>query len=230
MNRTLERYSRGLLALVCLLALLPTTPAQSKRQPVAGTEHPSGALTQKERDFLLQYLQETRKQLLDEISGLSEAQMKFKPNPFTWSIAGNVEHITVVEDFVFGRITQEIMKSPVRSEWKGENGPRIKDVTTIVVATNRDAEKFRFKAPRAFSPVKKLYAAAAEAVSDFEKVRARSLTYAQTTTEDLRGHFGDHVLVGMIDAYQWLLFLGAHGERHRAQIREIKSHPNFPKE
>jgi hypothetical protein len=32
-----------------------------------------------------------------------------------------------------------------------------------------------------------------------------------------------------IDAYQWLLFLCAHTERHLAQIREVKASAGFPK-
>jgi hypothetical protein len=32
-----------------------------------------------------------------------------------------------------------------------------------------------------------------------------------------------------MDAYQWLLFLCAHTERHLAQIREVKANAGFPK-
>jgi hypothetical protein len=31
-----------------------------------------------------------------------------------------------------------------------------------------------------------------------------------------------------MDAYQWLLLLAAHTERHTAQIEEIKADPKFP--
>jgi hypothetical protein len=32
-----------------------------------------------------------------------------------------------------------------------------------------------------------------------------------------------------MDAYQWLIFNGAHCKRHTAQILEVKADPNFPK-
>ena len=32
-----------------------------------------------------------------------------------------------------------------------------------------------------------------------------------------------------LDAYEWLLFLAAHSERHTKQIDEVKADPNFPK-
>ncbi len=222
MKRAVDRF-RWLPALTLIALLALSAMGQSGEKNTAAT------LTKKERDFLVQYLQDTKKELLDEIRGLSETQMKFKPNPFTWSIAGNVEHITVVEEFVFSRITEEIMKSPARPDLKGEKGPLVGDITAIVVATNRNAEKFRFRAPAAFRPAKKLYATSQEAIADFGKTRAKALSFAESTREDLRSHFAEHVLIGTIDAYQWMLFIGSHSERHMAQIREIKANPNFPK-
>jgi uncharacterized damage-inducible protein DinB len=183
-------------------------------------------LAPKERAFLVEYLQETREKLLVEVAGLSEAQMKFKPDAETWSIAENVEHIALVENSVFASVTEKIMKSPARPELKGARGPRVNDLTPIIVATNRTAR--RFKAPEPFKPVKH-YATAATACADIEQARAKTLQYAQTATEDLRAHFADNPIVGTIDAYQWLLFIAAHGERHCAQIAEVKAHPGFPR-
>lgn len=186
----------------------------------------SGTLTAKEREFLVGYLQDTRQSLLADLAGLSAAQLKFKPNAETWSIAENVEHIVLVEENVYASVTEKILKSPARPEWKGEKAPRVNDLTPIVVATNRTARKF--KAPETLRPVKR-YTTAAEARADFEKTRAKALGFAQTTNDDLRAHFADNPIVGTIDAYQWLLFVAAHGERHRAQIAEVKAHSGFPK-
>ncbi len=32
-----------------------------------------------------------------------------------------------------------------------------------------------------------------------------------------------------LDAYQWVLLISAHCERHMKQIEEVKADPNFPK-
>jgi hypothetical protein len=56
----------------------------------------------------------------------------------------------------------------------------------------------------------------------FEERRAANIEFARTTQESLRGRFYPHPLVGMIDCYQWLLFLAAHTERHSAQMEEIR--------
>jgi hypothetical protein len=48
------------------------------------------------------------------------------------------------------------------------------------------------------------------------------------TTKDLREHVSESPL-GMLDGYEWLLFIGAHSERHTKQILEVKANPDFPK-
>jgi len=45
----------------------------------------------------------------------------------------------------------------------------------------------------------------------------------------LREHVADSPLGQPLDAYEWLLFNGAHSERHTKQILEVKADPNFPK-
>ena len=56
--------------------------------------------------------------------------------------------------------------------------------------------------------------------------RATLLDYANTTDDDLRGHvFTDWG----VDAYQGLLGISTHSQRHILQIREIKSQAGYPK-
>jgi len=35
--------------------------------------------------------------------------------------------------------------------------------------------------------------------------------------------------MGMLDAYQWILLLSGHTERHTLQILEVKADPKYPK-
>lgn len=185
-----------------------------------------GSLSKAEREFLIQYMQQTKKKLLDEISGLSEAQMKFKPTPFTWSILEVAEHLALSEDVLYSLVTERVMKSPAQPQLKGENGPRIKDRAIVMFLTNRAAQRLR--APDPVRPARTVKLAAKGDILDrFEKSRARNIAYIETTKDDLRSHFSANA-IGMIDAYQWLVVLAAHTERHTEQILEVKSHPNFP--
>ena len=53
-----------------------------------------------EKNELLQRLDNAREGLIAALSGLSESQANFKPSPEAWSVAGIVEHLATVEDFV----------------------------------------------------------------------------------------------------------------------------------
>ena len=89
-----------LCTLICLVALaIPQTTA-------------APAFTQKDRDAGVKYLEETRKNFLDSINGLSEAQWTFKAGPDRWSIAETAEHITVSEGFIVQLISEKILKGP----------------------------------------------------------------------------------------------------------------------
>ena len=50
------------------------------------------------------------------------------------------------------------------------------------------------------------------------------------THDDLRDHAEFSPLGKDLDAYEWILFIGAHSERHTKQILEVKADPNFPKQ
>jgi hypothetical protein len=48
-------------------------------------------------------------------------------------------------------------------------------------------------------------------------------------TADLRGHAIDSPAGGKWDAYEWVLLIAAHSERHTKQIEEVKANENFAK-
>jgi hypothetical protein len=65
----------------------------------------------------------------------------------------------------------------------------------------------------------------ADALASFARLHATMTEYAVTTKEDLRGHM---VPEWGVDAYQCLLEISTHEQRHILQIREIKAEPGFP--
>jgi len=68
----------------------------------------------------------------------------------------------------------------------------------------------------------------AETLDHFLKSRAKTIAFLESTP-DLREHAADSPLGQPLDAYEWLLFIGAHSERHTKQILEVKADPGFPK-
>jgi uncharacterized damage-inducible protein DinB len=209
------------------LALLasPVSEQTSPAAPAAKTSPTveSGALTKEERDRAIEYLKQTEKDFLAAIQGVSEAQWKFKAGPDRWSIAETAEHIAVTEEMIWDLVSGKIMKSPAEPEKRAEVKGKEETILKMIPDRSRKAQ-----APEQLRPTGR-WANEAALVKDFEAVRGKEIAYVTETKEDLRSHFGDHPFLKTMDAYQWLLFNGAHCKRHTAQILEVKADPNYPK-
>ena len=85
------------------------------------------------------------------------------------------------------------------------------------------------QAPEFLQPTGR-WATREELTKTFQDARKSTMDYVKTTQDDLRDHFGPHPVFGTLDAYQWILLISAHSERHTKQIEEVKADPNFPKD
>jgi hypothetical protein len=193
--------------LLCAFLLLPAFPQ---------------SLSQGERDRALSSLHGARKMILDATTGLSPAQWNFKAGLDRWSIAEVAEHIAGSEDFIFA-LVEKIAGSPPANLNRAEQ--RKKDDLIINGVPKRDQ---KFQAPEQLRP-KGLYKSPAEFARAFVKSRDRNIAFVRDTQADLRGVAADHPALGPLDAYQWMLFISAHSERHLNQIREVMETPGFPK-
>lgn len=186
-----------------------------------GTAAFGQALSSADREKAVKYLDQTRDGVVSATKGLSEEQMKFKPAPDRWSIEEIVEHITLAEGFLLSNDQEKVMKAPA-----GAADRDTVKIDAMVLAMVPD-RSHKATAPPPMVP--KDQWTGAEAVDQFLKARAKTLEFLQNTP-DLR----DHVVTGPplnqpMDAYEWILFIGAHSERHTKQILEVKADPNFPK-
>ena len=179
-------------------------------------------LTQAERDRAISELEASRKQFLESVAGLSPARWNFKPDEKTWSVAECAEHITVSEDVIFGMIKQKIMQAPAEPDKKSA----VTDDFILTAVVNRTQ---KFQAPEMLRPTHR-FATPQEMLDHFKASRDQTIAYIRDTQDDLRGHFGDHPVLKTMDAYQWILLLSAHSQRHTAQLNEVKANTNFPKE
>ena len=180
-------------------------------------------MTTEERNKAIDYLKQTQKDFLAAIDGVSEAQWKFKAAPDRWSIAETAEHIAVTEQFIWELVTGKIMKSPAAPEKRAEVKGKEEIILTKIPDRSRKAQ-----APEQLKPTGR-WATRVALAKEFESIRAKEIAYVGETKEDLRSHFEDHPAVKTMDAWQWLLFNGAHCKRHTAQILEVKTDPKFPK-
>ena len=180
-------------------------------------------LTEVERERAMSELHAGRKLFLDAVTGLSEAQWTFKAGPDRWSVAEVAEHITLAEDFLFGIATRQIMATPAAPDKKME--VRGKDEAVLKNTLDRSRKG---QAPEPLVPTHR-FATHQAMIDQFKQSRDRAIAYVESTPDELRSHFLEHPVFGPLDAYQWLLFLAAHTERHILQLNEVKANPNFPK-
>ena len=177
-------------------------------------------LTQADKEKAAKYLDETRDGVVAATKGLSEAQMKFKPAPDRWSVAETLEHIVLVEDFLRQNVTDKVMKSP-----PGAPDRDTAKIDAMVLAMIPD-RTHKAQAPPPVTPTGRW--TPADTLDRFLKVRPKTIAFLESTPE-LRAHASDSPPGQQLDAYDWVLFMAAHSQRHTKQILEVKADPNFPK-
>ena len=197
-----------------------TSPAPAAPKTSAAE---STSLTKEERDRAIEYLKQTQKDFLASIKGVSEAQWKFKAAPDRWSIAETAEHIALAEQTIWDLVSGKIMKSPPAPEKR--EAAKGKDETILNVIPDRSRKA---QAPERLQPTGR-WATQAALVKDFEALRGKEIAFVAETKQDLRNYFEEHPFLKTMDAYQWIIFNGAHCKRHTAQILEVKADPNYPK-
>jgi hypothetical protein len=177
-------------------------------------------LSQADRDRAVQYLETTRKNIVDATRGLSDAQWNFKPSPFRWSVAQVMEHIAASEDLLRQIAEDQIKKAPA--------GPDrdLKKTDDKVLEVIPDRSR-KFQAPEQLRP-RNQFGSPEAALKHFLESRAKTVELLNNTP-DLRAHVVESGLLGKIDAYERILFIGAHSERHTKQLLEVKADPKFPK-
>lgn len=212
----IQRKFSAVLCLVFTLAMAGV--AQTMATPATTT------LTPEERAAALKNLQATHDAFLQSIAGLSEKQWRFKPAPDRWSVAEVSEHIAISESTIFGFVQKQIMTLPADPSKRAEVAGKDEIILTRVPDRSHKAQ-----APEYLKPTNR-WATEAELIKAFEDSRKATMDYVRTTNDDLRDHFGPHPVFGPLDAYQWILLISTHSERHTKQIDEVKADPNFPKE
>lgn len=176
-------------------------------------------VTQAEKEHALQYLESTKKGVLESVKGLSDAQWNFKAGPDRWSIAQVMEHIAAAEDFIRGMDAEQVMKAPAIPDRD------VKKTDDSVLAMVPDRSQ-KVQAPEPLVPTNR-FGTPEGSMKHFVESRAKTEEFLKTTS-GLRDHVADSP-VGKLDAYEFVLLIAAHSERHTKQILEVKADPNYPK-
>jgi len=157
-----------------------------------------------------------------ELAGISAEQSSFRPTDESWSIAEITEHVNTVNGG-FLRITHKLLKGA-----EAEGCPARDDLDLGPTSLDENGNQPpKFMAPEQVHP--KGSVEVAEALSGLRQTLAgfREIG-SRLAAVDLTGQTFPHPAFGPINAYQWMILLGEHTDRHRNQIESIKASPGFP--
>jgi len=178
-------------------------------------------LSSEEITKAVKYLQQTQAGVKAATKGLTEAQWNFKPATNRWSVAEVTEHIAAAEDFLMNMVQEQVMKAPART-----NAVDVQAIDEFVLEAIPD-RSHKVQAPEPLQPNNR-FGSPKESLKHFKDSRAKTIAFLKRT-KDLREHAINSPLGKELDAYEWVLLIAAHSERHTKQIIEVKADPNFPK-
>ena len=180
-------------------------------------------MSAEDRAKVVKLLNDSHKQTLDLLEGLSEEQLKFKPAPEKWSVLEVAEHIYLAEGLLFASVEKALAEKQ-NPEWETKTKGKTEFLERVMVSRDRKAT-----APESIVPSGKLTRDGV--IAKLKESRAKSLKFAEETKLPLKAHTLDHPfpVFNTLNAYQWLIYIPLHNIRHNKQIEEVKADPNFPK-
>lgn len=181
----------------------------------------NNTISKKEKKSATKFLKQTKKEVSDAVKGLSEVQLKFKPAPDVWSVEECLKHIAITEQMLWG-MADANLKQPATPEKRSE----VKLLDEDVIKRFEDRST-KVKTMDPMKPENTPFKTGSEALESFKQNRGKLIEYVKNTDADLRNHV-IAMPFGSLDAYQFILFISAHTNRHMQQIKEVKANPGFP--
>jgi hypothetical protein len=178
-------------------------------------------ISQQDREVLIKDLEQSRAAFLAALADVTtEAQWNYKPAPDRWSVAECAAHIIAAEEYFRTNIAAALKSPALPAAQQNTAG----DAAMVKMIRDRSQ---RFTAPAGLEPAGKVVPKA-QAIKDFEATRAKTIDYVRTTKDSLREH-GSGTAPNITTAYQLVLMLSGHTERHTAQLIEVKGTGGYPR-
>ena len=198
--------------------------AQQKQKMMSATHTitKQTLLSSEEREYAVKFLKETGAGVFNSIEGLNRAQLTFKPAADKWSVEDCVKHLAAAEETLW-KMAEESLKQPANREKRKEI--KFTDAELIRAVEDRSQKSKTFAA---LEPENSPYTTMPAALASFKENREKLIVFIKNTKEDLRNHVSI-LPIGIYDAYQFILLISAHSNRHTQQIEEVKAAIDFPK-
>jgi hypothetical protein len=162
----------------------------------------------------MDYVEEKRRELLQSFEGVEGDRLCRRTAPDGWSVAEILEHLRMVESGVARLITKRVGQA--KEAGLGEE----KSTVSVLPSFNPYSamlDKAVLKAPATVQPRPNIdISDALEGLeSSREALRAAVVSASGLALGEVKH---THQILGELDLYQWLIFVGQHEGRHRKQI------------
>ena len=165
---------------------------------------------------LLDYLDAKRSSVLDAASALPPERWTIRPAPDQWSVAEVFWHLQRVESGV----AKLIRKRATEARAQGHPAENADGSQLGALDGRRVADRtVRIQAPPQVSPTEIPSAESVQQLLNESRAMLRAVI-ADADGLALGSITHPHPVLGEIDLYQWILFVGQHEERHVGQIAE----------
>lgn len=166
--------------------------------------------------------EEATSRFVSGVAACTDSQADFRQSAEEWTIGEIVEHVNIVNGG-FLRITGKLLRQA-----EADPKPAPADLNLGGVIVDKDGVQApKFQAPETVRP--KGGVAIADAIAGLQQTIA-GFAELQTRLEavDLSEQKFPHPAVGPLSAYQWLILLAEHSDRHLGQIERVKAAAGFP--
>jgi len=179
-------------------------------------------MTAEERTKVMTYLEDSRKEFLAAIDGVTEEQWKWKPAPERWSVGETAEHIVLAEAALFGNVQKAIASAP-NPAWEEKTKGKTEFIEKVMAPRLGKAT-----APEPIVPSGKM--TQTQVRETFLKQRVEIEKFAKETDVGLKEYTAEHPfpVFSTLNAYQWLIYGPLHTMRHDKQIAEVKATAGYP--
>ena len=170
-------------------------------------------------DELLDYLDAQRARVLDAGAALPRERWSVRPSPERWSVADVYAHLHRVEHGVARLLRKRI------AEARASGHPREEEASSVLGALDGRGVSDRSRrlvAPTQVAPPEHPDPATVEQQLEESRAMMRA-ALAEGDGLALGKITHMHPVLGEIDLYQWILFVGQHEARHVQQITETAS-------
>jgi hypothetical protein len=166
------------------------------------------------------FVEEKRRELMHSLDGVSGETLCRKAAPDTWSVAEVLDHLRMVESGIARLITKRVAQA--KAAGIGEE----KSIAPVLPSFDGHAARLQssiLQSPSTVKPKDNIdINDALDGLTDSREALRAAVDSANGVALGEIKH--THPILGELDLYQWLIFLGEHEGRHKKQIdRTLKS-------